>query len=158
MWAEIMFYKFFTFQSVKSFQYKRFIQTACLNLTEISCLNKSLLLKWFYGEKIKEYDFCAHREYLANNAAQLSQFEIISVNWLLCYGFLVILLYIILIILVDLYCEFITVFILVPGSRSTFPDADPDPAKWYRADRIRIRIRNTVFKHSAEPNNIQRKK
>jgi len=37
--------------------------------------------------KIKEYDFCAHREYLANNAAQLSQFEIISVNWLLCYGF-----------------------------------------------------------------------
>ena len=33
MWAEIIFYNFFSFQSVKSFQYKRFIQTACfLNL------------------------------------------------------------------------------------------------------------------------------
>ena len=28
-------------------------------------------------------------------------------------------------------------FVLVPGSRSTFPDADL--AKWYRSDRIRIR-------------------
>ena len=32
-------------------------------------------------------------------------------------------------------------FFLVPGSRSTFPDADP--AKWYGSDRIRIR--NTGF-------------
>ena len=39
-------------------------------------------------------------------------------------------------------------FILVPGSRSTFPDADADPAKWYGSDRIRIRIRNTVQKYS----------
>ena len=30
-------------------------------------------------------------------------------------------------------------FFLVPESRSTFPDADPDPAKWYGSDRIRIR-------------------
>ena len=30
MWAEIIFYNFFSFQSVKSFQSKRFIQTACL--------------------------------------------------------------------------------------------------------------------------------
>ena len=29
MWAESMFYNFFTFKSVKSFQYKRFIQRAC---------------------------------------------------------------------------------------------------------------------------------
>ena len=37
-------------------------------------------------------------------------------------------------------------FVLVPGSRSTFPDADPypDPAKWYGSDRIRIQIRNTA--------------
>ena len=30
MWVEIIFYNFFSLQSVKSFQYKRFIQTACL--------------------------------------------------------------------------------------------------------------------------------
>ena len=35
-------------------------------------------------------------------------------------------------------------FVLVPGSKSAFPDTDPDPAKWYGSDRIRIRIRNTV--------------
>ena len=37
-------------------------------------------------------------------------------------------------------------FFLVPGSRSTFPDTDPDPdpGQWYRSDRIRIR--NTGFK------------
>jgi len=29
MWAEIIFYNFLSLQSVKSFQYKRFIQTAC---------------------------------------------------------------------------------------------------------------------------------
>ena len=36
-------------------------------------------------------------------------------------------------------------FVLVPGSKSTFPDTDPDPdpAKWYGSDRIRIR--NTGF-------------
>ena len=28
-------------------------------------------------------------------------------------------------------------FFLVPGSRSTFPDADPDPGQWYGSDRIR---------------------
>ena len=27
-------------------------------------------------------------------------------------------------------CEFIMIF-FVPGSRSTLPDANPDPAKWY---------------------------
>ena len=32
MWAEIIFYNFFSFQSIKLFQYKRFIQTACLEL------------------------------------------------------------------------------------------------------------------------------
>ena len=37
MWAEIIFYNFFSFQSVKSFQYKRFIQTACLFLNYIIC-------------------------------------------------------------------------------------------------------------------------
>ena len=30
MWEEIIFYNFLSFQSVKSFQYKRFLQTACL--------------------------------------------------------------------------------------------------------------------------------
>ena len=28
-------------------------------------------------------------------------------------------------------------FYLVPGSRSTFPEVDPDPAQWYGSDRIR---------------------
>ena len=36
-------------------------------------------------------------------------------------------------------------FFLVPGSRSTFPDTDPDPGQWYGSDRIRIRILNTGF-------------
>ena len=37
---------------------------------------------------------------------------------------------------------------LVPGSRSTFPDTDPDPdtGQWYGSDRIWIRIRNTAFR------------
>ena len=41
-------------------------------------------------------------------------------------------------------CEFITIYFLQPGSRSTFPEVDPvpDPAKWYGSNRIRIR--NTV--------------
>ena len=30
-------------------------------------------------------------------------------------------------------------FYLLPGSGSTFPEVDPDPAKWYRFERIRIR-------------------
>ena len=30
-------------------------------------------------------------------------------------------------------------FFLVPGSRSTFPEVDPDPAKWYGSNLIRIR-------------------
>ena len=30
MWKEIIFYNFYSFRPVKSFQYKRFIQTACL--------------------------------------------------------------------------------------------------------------------------------
>ena len=44
-------------------------------------------------------------------------------------------------------CEFITIYLLLPGSRSTFPEVDPDPvlAKWYGSNRIRIR--NTVQKH-----------
>ena len=36
-------------------------------VAQTSCLNKSLLLKWFYGlewEKIIEHDFCPHQEYL----------------------------------------------------------------------------------------------
>ena len=37
-------------------------------------------------------------------------------------------------------------FFLVPGSRSTFLDTDPDPGQWYGSDRIRIR--NTDFKAS----------
>ena len=39
-------------------------------------------------------------------------------------------------------------FMMVPGSRSTLPDADPDPdpAKWYGSDRIRIR--NTDYINS----------
>ena len=38
-------------------------------------------------------------------------------------------------------CEFITIYFLLPGSRSTFPegDPDPDPAIWYGSNRIRIR-------------------
>jgi len=42
-------------------------------------------------------------------------------------------------------CEFNTIYFLLPGSRSTFPevDPDPDPAKWYGSNRIWIRIRNT---------------
>ena len=32
MWTEIIFYNFFSFQSVKSFQYKRFILTACFSV------------------------------------------------------------------------------------------------------------------------------
>ena len=43
-------------------------------------------------------------------------------------------------------CEFITIF-FVPGSRSTLPDADPDPAKWYGSDRIR----NTAEEHKTTP-------
>ena len=31
MWVEIIFYNFVSFRSVKSFQYNRFIQTACLS-------------------------------------------------------------------------------------------------------------------------------
>ena len=34
LWAEIIFCIFFSFQSVKSFYYKRFIQAACLNLPD----------------------------------------------------------------------------------------------------------------------------
>ena len=41
----------------------------------------------------------------------------------------------ILIILVDL---FIMIYFLLPGSRSAFPEVDPDPAKWYGSNRIRI--------------------
>ena len=33
-------------------------------------------------------------------------------------------------------------FFLVPGSRSTFPDADPDPAKWYGSETL---IKNDFF-------------
>ena len=34
-------------------------------------------------------------------------------------------------------------FFLLLGSGSTFPEVDPDPAKWYGFNRIRIR--NTGF-------------
>ena len=40
--------------------------------------------------KNKEDEFCSHREYLVNYAAQLSQGELILVLWLLCYGFFVV--------------------------------------------------------------------
>jgi len=30
-------------------------------------------------------------------------------------------------------------FFLLPGSRLTFPEVDPDPAQWYGSNRIRIR-------------------
>ena len=35
----------------------------------------------------------------------------------------------------------LSLFFLLPGSGSTFPevDPDPDPAKWYKSNRIRIR-------------------
>ena len=41
-------------------------------------------------------------------------------------------------------CEFITIFLL-PGSGSTFPEVDPDPAQWYESHRIQI---NTRFLNS----------
>ena len=86
MWAEIIFYNFFSFQSEKSFPYKKFILFVFLvsckksgnfllcpeknwnfhKCPETSCLNKSLALKlfwWLEHEKIIEYDFCPHREY-----------------------------------------------------------------------------------------------
>ena len=58
------------------------------------------------------------------------------------------------IILVDLYAS-LSRFFLVPGSRSTFPDADPDPdpAKWYGSDRIR----NTDFRDKKDDAKIKEK-
>ena len=52
----------------------------------------------------------------------------------------------ILIILVDFYVN-LSQFFLLPVSDSTLPevDPDPDPAKWYGSDRIRIQIRNTAL-------------
>ena len=35
-------------------------------------------------------------------------------------------------------CEFITIFLSYPDP-DTFPEVDPDPAKWYGSNRIRIR-------------------
>ena len=40
------------------------------------------------------------------------------------------------IILVDFYVN-IKIFSLLPGTGSTFPEVNPDPAKWYGPDRIR---------------------
>ena len=60
MWAESIFYNFFSLQSVKSFQYKRLIQTACLiwnwaQKQSFYCYNQ-----FFFGLKgifILFYDF-----------------------------------------------------------------------------------------------------
>ena len=45
----------------------------------------------------------------------------------------------ILIILVDFYASF-----LLPGSGSTFPEVDPDPAKWYGSgfERLGLKLRS----------------
>ena len=40
--------------------------------------------------------------------------------------------------LVDLYVS-LSWFFSLPGSGSTFPEVDPDPAKWYGSNRILIR-------------------
>ena len=49
------------------------------NSFETSCrLNKSLVLKWFYGlerEKIIEYDFYTHREYLDAVSHKVKSFQ-----------------------------------------------------------------------------------
>ena len=55
--------------------------------TETSCLNKSLVLKWFYGlEREKNY-----RAWLLPTSGisgcGISQGKTISVNWILCYRF-----------------------------------------------------------------------
>ena len=45
---------------------------------QTSCLNKSLVLKWFYGleqEKIIENDFCPHREYQVSVSHKVKSFE-----------------------------------------------------------------------------------
>ena len=44
-------------------------------------------------------------------------------------------------------CEFITIYFLLSGSGPTFPEVDPDPAKWYGSNRIWIRIRIQNSKH-----------
>jgi len=47
-------------------------------------------------------------------------------------------------------------FVLVPGSKSTFPDTDPDPdpAKWYGSDRIRIRNTEEMYRMIFEPSHL----
>ena len=57
--------------------------------SETSCLNKSLALKWFYG-----YDKSYRIWFLPTSGISscgISQGEIISVNWLLCYRFFIVL-------------------------------------------------------------------
>ena len=46
--------------------------------TETSCLNKTLVLKCFYGlkrEKIIKYDFCQHQEYLVPVSHNVKSFQ-----------------------------------------------------------------------------------
>ena len=54
-------------------------------LSQTSCLNKSLVLKWIHElerEKIIEYDFCPHREYLSHSFTFLKLlFYIYALKW-----------------------------------------------------------------------------
>ena len=43
---------------------------------------------------------------------------------------------------------FVFMLFLLLGSGSKFPEVDPDPAKWYGSNRIRIR--NTDFQNTKE--------
>ena len=61
--------------------------------SQTSCLNKSLVQKWFYGlerEKIIEYDFCSHREYLVAVSHKVKSFQfnklapLLQVLWKMC--------------------------------------------------------------------------
>ena len=49
-------------------------------------------------------------------------------------------------------------FSLLPGSRATFPEVDPDPAKWYGSNRIRIRNtannNNTIYLFSVNNSSL----
>ena len=56
------------------------LEPFCLfsSVIQTSCLKKSLVLKCFYGlkrEKIIEYDFCPHREYLVAVSLEVKSFQ-----------------------------------------------------------------------------------
>ena len=58
-----------------------------IEMIETSCLNKSLVLKWFYRlEREKNY-WIWFLPTTGVSSCGISQGEIISVNWLLCYRF-----------------------------------------------------------------------